>query len=164
MVDDRSFLIWLNRLSENHELDKLLYENPHFALNISQAREIIRLLTVQEGPVLQDDVNAMWENIALFERVHQSKFRIRRYHQVLKYAAIVVFVLTLSTLGYWKLKQNVSHQWYAFRSDKTAQQSKLILASGKEINLMKDESTIKVNEQGRHPDQQRQSHFFVQHQ
>ncbi len=148
MVDDRSFLIWLNRLSENHELDKLLDENPHFALNISQAREIIRLLTVQEGPVLQDDVNAMWENIALFERVHQSKFRIRRYHQVLKYAAIVVFVLTLSTLGYWKLKQNVSHQWYAFRSDKTAQQSKLILASGKEINLMKDESTIKVNEQG----------------
>lgn len=148
MVDDRNFLDWLNHLSENHELDKLLDENPHFALTISKAREIIRLLTMQEEPVLQDDVNAMWENIARFDQAYQSKFRIRRYHQLLKYAAAVVFVLIFSTLGYWKIKRDESHQWYAFSSDRTVQQSKLILASGKEIDLMKDESTIKVNEQG----------------
>ncbi|MCX6222620.1 MAG: FecR domain-containing protein [Bacteroidia bacterium] len=148
MVDDRNFLIWLNHLSENHELDKLLDENPHFAINISQAREIIRLLTVQEEPVLQDDINAMWENIARFDQTYQSKFRIRRYYQMLKYAAAVIFVLIFSTLGYWKIKRDESHQWYAFSSDKIVQQSKLILASGKEINLMKDESTIKVNALG----------------
>jgi ferric-dicitrate binding protein FerR (iron transport regulator) len=148
MVDDRNFLIWLNHLSENHELDKLLDENPHFAYNINQAREIIKLLNVQEEPVFQDDINAMWENIARFDRVHQSKFRIRRYNQQLKYAAVIVFVLMLSALGYWKIKQDVSRQMYAFRSDKIVQQSKLILASGKEIDLKKDESTIQVNEQG----------------
>ena len=148
MVEDRNFLIWLNRLSENHELDKLLDENPHFAIKINQAREIIRLLKVQEEPVLQDNINAMWESIARSDRVHQSKFRIRRYNRLLKYAAAVVFLLMLSTFGYLKLKQQESHKMYAFRSDETVEQSKLILASGREIDLKKDESTIKVNEQG----------------
>ena len=148
MVDDRNFLVWLNHLSENHELDKLLDENPHFALKISQAREIISLLKVQEEAVLQDDINAMWENISRFDRAHRTMFSIKRYHQLLKYAAIVVFVLMLSALGYWKMKQEVSNVMYAFRSDNTVQHSKLILASGKEIDLKKDESTIKVNEQG----------------
>jgi hypothetical protein len=148
MVDDRNFLVWLNHLSENHELDKLLDQNPHFAHNINQAREIIKLVNVQEEPVFQDDINAMWENIARFDQAHQSKFMIRRYNQLLKYAAVIVFVLMLSALGYWKIKQDVSRQMYVFRSDKTVQQSKLILASGREIDLKKDESTIKVNEQG----------------
>ncbi len=148
MVDDRNFLIWLNHLSENHELDKLLDENPHFAIKINQAREIIRLLKVQEEPVLQDDINAMWENIARFDRVHQSKFRIRRYNELLKYAAAVVIVLMLATFGYLKVKQVESPQWYTFKPDTSVQQSKLILASGKEINLKNDESSITVNAQG----------------
>ncbi|MCK9638375.1 MAG: FecR domain-containing protein [Prolixibacteraceae bacterium] len=148
MVDDRNFLIWLSHLSETQELDKLLDENPHFALKIREAKEIIRLLAVQEEPVLQEDVNAMWENIARFDRTYQSGFTIRRYHYRLKYAAAVLIILMLSTLGYWKIKQVESPQWYTFKPDTTVQQSRLILASGKEINLKKDESTISVNAKG----------------
>ena len=147
MVEDRNFLIWLNRLSENHELDRLVRENPSFALKVNQAREMIHLLMVKEEPVMPEDIYAMWEKIALFERSNKPEIGIRNFHTFLRYAAVVVFVLMLSTFGYWKMEQNEKKQWFSLQAGKTAQQSKLILSSGEEIDLRRDESTIKVNAQ-----------------
>ncbi len=147
MVEDRNFLIWLNGLSKNHELDKFVRENPSFALKVNQAREMIHLLKVKEEPVMTEEIYAIWEKIALFECSNKPKTGIRNFQSVLKYAAIIVFVLMLSTFGYWKMKQKEEKQWFSLQAGKTAQQSKLILSSGEEIDLKRDESTVKVNAQ-----------------
>jgi len=147
MVEDRDFLIWLNCLSKNHELDKLVRENPSFALKVNQAREMIHLLKVKEEAVMPEDINDIWEKIELFERSNKPKIGIRNFQSILKYAAIVVFVLMLSTFGYWKLKQKEEKQWFSLQAGKTAQQSRLILSSGEEIDLKRDESTIKISAQ-----------------
>lgn len=147
MVDDRDFLVWLNALSKNHELDKLVRENPSFALKVNQAREMINMLKVKEEPVMPEDIYAIWEKIELFERSNKPKIGIRNFQSILKYAAIVVFVLMFSTFGYWKMKQKEEKQWFSLQAGKTAQQSRLILSSGEEIDLKRDESTIKVNAQ-----------------
>ena len=147
MVEDRDFLIWLNALSKNHELDRLVRENPSFALKVNQAREMFHLLKVKEEPVMPEDIYAIWEKIELFERSNKPKIGIRNFQSFLKYAAVVVFVLMLSTFGYWKMKQNEEKQWFSLQAGKTTQQSKLILSSGQEIDLRRDESTIKVNAQ-----------------
>jgi len=147
MVDDRNFLIWLSHLSENQELDALVHEHPQFARKVSQAREMILLLKVKEAPVLQDDIYSIWENIVQVDRADQSSLKIRKYHKFIKYAAAVIFVMMLSSLGYWKILSNNKHQVYVFQTNKPIQQSRLILSSGKEIDLKKDESTVKVNAQ-----------------
>jgi transmembrane sensor len=147
MVDDRDFLVWLNHFSENQEFDKLIDENPQFARRISQAQEIVKLLTVKGEPVLQDDIYSMWEKIDRLDRSHQSSLKIKKYHLLLKYAAAVLLVLLSSTFGYLLLSHQEAPLWYVFKTDKTMQQSRLILSSGKEIDLKNDESSIKVNAQ-----------------
>jgi hypothetical protein len=147
MLEDRDFPIWLKRLSENHELDKLVVENPQFALKVRHAREIIMLLGVKEEPVIQDDIFDMWGKIYQFDQIHQSKIRIRRSRQFLKYAAAILFMMMLTTAGYWKFKKEENFKWYAFKEGPTTGQSRLILSTGEEIDLKKDESSIKVNAQ-----------------
>jgi hypothetical protein len=147
MVDDRNFLLWLNHQFENHELDKLFINNPQFARKVSQAREIILLLSENEVQVSQDDVNSIWENIFQFDRSYQIRLRNMKYQNFLKYAAAIIFVLMLSALGYWKIRSEKEHQWYAFKNDQSALQSRLILSSGEEIDLKKNESTIRLNTQ-----------------
>ena len=147
MLEDRDFPIWLKHLSENQELDKLVEDYPLFAIKVRHAREIIMLLGVKEEPVIQDDIYDMWGKIHQVDQTHQSKIRIRRYHHFLKYAAAIVFVMILTTAGYWKFKMDKTFQWYALKPGKIMQQSRLILSTGEEIDLKKDESTIKVNAQ-----------------
>ena len=147
MVDDREFLIWLNRVSENHELDKLVHENPQFALRVSRAREIFHQLIVKEESVLQEDIYSMWENIVQFDHSYRTQNRIRNYARFLKYAALILFLLLFSALGFWKLKQGNENQYYAFQSGRAVQQSRLILSSGEVIDLKKDESSVRVNAQ-----------------
>ncbi len=147
MMDDRNFLIWLNRQSENHEWDQLVRDHPQFAKKVNQAREMILLLSENEGHISQDDVNSIWDNISQFEQSFQSRRGIISSLPLLKYAAALVLLLATSMLGYWKLKQPDAFHLYAFQSRIPSQQSRLILSSGEEIDLKKNESTIKVSAQ-----------------
>ncbi len=147
MLEDRDFPIWLKHLSENLELDQLVDDYPQFALKVRQAREIIMILGVKEEPVIQDDIYDMWGKIYQVDQTHQSKIKTRRYHKFLRYAATIVFVMMLTTAGYWKFKKDETFQWYTLKPGTMMRQSRLILSTGEEIDLKKDESTIKVNAQ-----------------
>lgn len=147
MLEDRDFPVWLKHLSENHELSRLVDENPQFADKVRQARELMMFLNVKEEPVFKDEIYAMWEKISEAEMAHQSRLRIIRTRRYLKYAAAIVFVLMMSTFGYWELNKETVFQWASLHPGTTIQHSRLILSSGEEIDLKKDESVVKVNAQ-----------------
>lgn len=145
MLEDRDFPVWLKHLSENQELNSLIDQNPSFARKISQAREIIRLISPKEEPVRQDDILLVWERVTEFELANRSALRRRRYLGFFRYAAILVLALLLTSVAYWRLTKEDAFEWSAFRSDQAVQQSRLILSSGEEIVLKKDESIVKVS-------------------
>ncbi len=145
LVDDQDFLLWLNRHSENHQLNKLVGESPQFALKVRKAREIILLIKVKEESVLQDDIYSLWEKVEEFDKLKRSGKGIRHFRVFLRYAAAIVIVMMLSTIVFWKLKQNEEYVWVASDAARVAEQSTLILSTGEEIDLKKDESSIRVN-------------------
>lgn len=147
MLEDRDFPVWLKHQSENNDLTRLMEQNPQFSHKVSQAREIIRLISPNEVPVQKEDIFSVWGKITEFDLAHQSALRTRSYYGILKYAAVLIFALLLGSLGYWRLTKEETFEWSAFRADTTLQQSKLILSSGEEIDLKQVESIIKVNAQ-----------------
>jgi transmembrane sensor len=147
MLEDRDFPVWLKHLSENHELSRLVDDNPQFAYKVRQAKEIIMILNVKEEPVFKNEIYAMWAKISEVDFDHQSQLRTRRIRGYFKYAAAVVFVLMLSALGYWELNKEPVFQWASNEAPATNKQSRLILSTGEEIDLKKDDSVIKVSAQ-----------------
>lgn len=147
MLEDRDFPVWLKHLSENQELSRLVDDNPKFAYKVRQAKEIIMILNVKEEPVFKDEIYAMLAKISEVDVDHQSQLRTRRIRGYFKYAAAVVFVLMLSALGYWELNKETVFQWASNEAPTAIKQSRLILSTGEEIDLKKDESVIKVSAQ-----------------
>lgn len=147
MVEDRGFLRWLNRHSENHELDRLMHDHPQFARKVGMARKMLQLLNVKEESVPQEDIHAIWENILVVDQSGKSVRRIGFFRSFLKYAAAVVLVVSLVSVVLWQLQERSVKKWYAFKPVQTTQQSRLILSSGEVIDLKKDESSIRVNAQ-----------------
>lgn len=147
MLEDRDFPVWLKHLSDNQELSRLVDDNPQFAYKVRQAKEIIMILNVKEEPVFKDEIYAMLAKISEVDVDHQSQLRTRRIRGYFKYAAAVVFVLMLSALGYWELNKETVFQWASNEAPTAIKQSRLILSTGEEIDLKKDESVIKVSAQ-----------------
>lgn len=147
MLEDRDFPVWLKHLSENHDLSRLVDEHPKFAFKVRQAKEIIMLLNVKEDPVFKDEIYVMWEKISEVDLDYQAQSRIRRFRGYLKYVAAAVFLLLFSTYAYWELNKESVFQWVSTAPGTSIRQSRLILSSGEEIDLKKDESVIRVSSQ-----------------
>lgn len=147
MVDDQRFLLWLNRHSENHELDRLFHDHPQFARKVGLARKMLQLLNVKEESVPQEDIHAIWENILVVDQEGKGVRRLGFFRNMLKYAAVLLLAVSLVSLVFWQLQEKQVKKWYAFKPVQTTQQSRLILSSGEVIDLKKDESSIRVNAQ-----------------
>jgi len=146
LLEEKSFISWVINQENNTEWDRFLESNPEFRSKAKKAREIIHLLQDRYEVLDENSVLEIWKNIDQYEQQYKQKVRKLKIRRRLSWAASVLLVISLGTFGYLYL--NESDHRYQFVSSDAPQNSeaRMVLSTGEEIALKKDNSTIAMND------------------
>lgn len=147
LLEDKSFISWILREENNLEWQKFLEANPGFRPKAKKAREIIFLLKDKYDILDENSILEIWKNIDKYEQQYKHKERKLKIRRRLSWVASVILVISLGTFGYLYL--NVKEQGYQFVSSDSQQinEARMVLSTGEEIALKKDNSTIAMNDE-----------------
>ena len=135
----------------NDEWDSFLCKYPDFNIKAQKAKEIVLLLKDKYDEPAREDVLIMWQNIERYNTVYKKKSktlllkRTSLLKKVFRYAAMLFMIVTIGTMAYWYFAG--SNQRYQFASGDSIPknwEAKLVLPSGEEVRLKKDNSSIVI--------------------
>lgn len=144
LLEEKSFITWVLQEDNKPEWDKFLESNPGFHSKINKSREIIHLLKDRYDVLDPDSILEIWKNIDEFERQYLKKVRKTDFRRTLSWAASFLLIVSLGIVGYFLVKEKA----YQFTSTDIIQSddARMILSTGEEIALKKDNSTITLND------------------
>jgi len=146
LLEEKSFISWVINQENNTEWEQFLESNPEFRSKAKKAREIIQLLQDRYEVLDEDSILEIWKNIDKYELQYSRKVRKLKFRRRLSWAASVLLIVSLGTFGYLYLYEK--EQGYRFVSSDVQQSSeaRMVLSTGEEIALKKDNSTIAMND------------------
>jgi ferric-dicitrate binding protein FerR (iron transport regulator) len=146
LLEEKSFISWVLKQENSAEWEKFLESNPGFRSKAKKAREIIHLLQDRYEVLDENSVLEIWKNIDKYEQQYKQKVRKLKTRRRLSWAASVLLLVSLGTFNYLYL--NEKKQGYRFVSADAPQSSeaRMVLSTGEEIALKKDNSTIALND------------------
>ncbi|WP_372948476.1 FecR family protein [Mariniphaga sp.] len=146
LLEEKSFISWVLNQENNTEWERFVESNPGFRSKAKKAREIIHMLQDRYEVLDENSVLEIWKNIDKYEQQYKQKIRRLKIRRRLSWAASVLLVVSLGTFGYLYL--NEKDQGYQFVTSDLQQNSKarMVLSTGEEIALKKDNSTIALND------------------
>jgi ferric-dicitrate binding protein FerR (iron transport regulator) len=146
LLEEKSFISWVLKQENSAEWEKFLESNPGFRSKAKKAREIIHLLQDRYEVLDENSVLEIWKNIDKYEQQYKQKVRKLKFRRRLSWAASVLLIVSLGTFGYLYLSEK--DQGYRFVSADAPQSSeaRMVLSTGEEIALKKDNSTIALND------------------
>ena len=116
-----------------------------------KARKIIEILHDSYEDLSDQEILDLWQNIERFDTLVSAKRNRRFIYSLLRYAAVFLLLITAGTLGWLHFGQDLKTETFRF-SDAVAVpeggESRLILHSGEEIALQRDNSSIKIRDTG----------------
>ncbi|MCL4482376.1 MAG: FecR domain-containing protein [Bacteroidetes bacterium] len=146
LIGNRDFVTWVLQGKNQKEWEVLLAESPEFQSTVKKARKIVELLRDRHDSLGEDDILAIWKNIESFENKIRNRSRLIKMQRFLRYAAILVVALLISSTGIWMIYQN--QKGYVFSTSletETGTQSRLFLSNGTTVDLKKENSKIALN-------------------
>ena len=81
LIEDKKFISWVLRGTQNHEWRNFLEKNDVFRSRAKKAREIILLLRDKYDVLDEDSILELWKNISRYDHLHKQKYwrlKIRR--------------------------------------------------------------------------------------
>jgi len=145
LLEDKEFISWALYGIHKNEWNSFLAEHPDFSNTAQKAKEIVFLLKDRYDELDRGDVLTMWQNIERYNTVHQKKGKTLLLKKVFRYAAIIFMIVTIGTTAYWYFAG--SNQRFKFASGDSILkngEAKLVLPSGEEVRLKKDNSSIVI--------------------
>ncbi len=146
LIEDKQFIGWVLKGYNSSKWEEFIKTNPEINTKIKQAKEIILLLRDSYEVMDEESLLTMWKNIDHFEQQHTKKIRLIKIRKTLSWAASILLILSLGTLGYFNL--NNKHKGYEFAATETLSQNNnaiIILPDGEEIILTSKSSSISMN-------------------
>ena len=143
LLDDRDFISWVLHGTRQKDWEAFLNENHDLRGRALKAKKIISLLKDTGEELTEENILDLWHHIDRFDNQHRPAGRVIRLRTLFRVAAVFLLVTTLGAVGYFYL--SVQPQPYEFVSDdpgKTGGDARLVLSTGDEISLKKDNSSI----------------------
>ncbi len=146
LLEEKSFISWVLNQENNTEWERFMESNPEFRSKAKKAREIIHMLQDRYDVLDENSVLEIWKNIDKYEQQYKQKIRRLKFRRRLSWAASVLLIVSLGALSYLYLSEK--DKGYQFVSSDTPQSSeaRMVLSTGEEIALKKDNSTIALND------------------
>ncbi len=146
LLDDREFISWALHCTHHKEWENFFGENPEFRNRALKARKIISLLKETGEDLTDENILDLWQHIDRFDNLHHPVKKVVRLGTVFRYAAIFLFVTALSIAVYiFVTTSPAKYQFASGDPGKTSGDAWLILSTGDEINLKKDNSSIALS-------------------
>jgi len=145
LLDDREFISWALYGIHKNEWNSFLSKHPDFFNEAQKAKEIVLLLKDSYDELNEGDILTMWQNIERFDTIQQKKGKTQFLRKIFRYAAVLLAFVTIGATAYWYFA--CSNQKYVFASGVSILkngEAKLVLPSGKEVHLKRDNSTIVI--------------------
>lgn len=150
-IEDDKFIKWV--YNEDEELNSYwldyIRRNPEKRKEIEAASLILRELKPKQDNISREEILKLQDSILQKLDGSQQQYSSRNIlFTVFKYAAAVIIIITLGTLGLFKYNiiQLAKNTPPSFQIEDEA---KLILSDGNKINLIGDESKIEYNVEGK---------------
>ena len=146
LLGSRDFVAWLIRGKNKQEWEAFQDENPEFKSTVNHARKILELLCDRHDHLNDDDLLKIWKNIESFEDQIRNHKRHIKLYKVMRYAALLIFVVSVGFAGYWGFHRNQKMYVYTLPAvSGTGHQSRLHLSNGTTVDLEKENSKIALN-------------------
>jgi transmembrane sensor len=143
LLEEKEFIGWLLDGNNEQIWESFMVENPGFKFKVNKAQEIIDMLRDRHDHLSDDDLLQIWKNIESFDEQVRNRKRLIRLHSVMRYAAMLIVILSLSSAGYWIYnKQLKPYHYTAVALIGTCNQSHLILSNGTTVDLEKENSRV----------------------
>ena len=146
LLDEKSFVEWVLHKQKNREWEKFIEENPDFRNKVNQARKIILLLRDKYETLDEKSVMELWKKISHFEKQQSEKRRKLTIHRWVSRAAVLLLLVSLGTFGYFYFTDQDAGYQFKTSSETTGDEARMVLSTGEEIALKKDNSTIALND------------------
>jgi ferric-dicitrate binding protein FerR (iron transport regulator) len=146
LLEEKSFISWVLKKENNTEWGRFMESNPGFRSKAKKAREIIHLLQDRYEVLDENNVLEIWKNIDKYEQQYKQKVQKLEIRRRLSWAASVLLVISLGTFGYLYLNEKEQSYRFASSDESQSSEARMVLSTGEEIPLKKDNSTITLND------------------
>jgi len=145
LLEDKEFIGWLLYENNKQIWETFIAENPGFKCKVNKAQEIIDMLRDHHDHLSDDDLIQIWKNIESFDEQFRNRKRLIRLYSVMRYAAMLIVILSLGSAGYWIYNKQLKPYHYHYLTNAltgTNNQSHLILSNGRTVDLEKEDSRV----------------------
>lgn len=147
LLEENSFISWVLKQENNTEWERFMESNPGFRSKAKKAREIIHMLQDRYDVLDENSILEIWKNIDLYDQQYKKKVRRLVIRQRLSWAASVLFLVALGTLGFLYLNEKDNGYKFVSSVAPESSEARMVLSTGEEIALKKDNSTIALNDE-----------------
>jgi transmembrane sensor len=134
------------RGKHHKEWSDFLIENPEFRSRVNNAQKILDLLRDSHDHLSDDDLLRIWKNIENFDDEKRNRNWKSRLRTVMRYAAVLIVALSVSSAGYWVFFRHQKSYVYTTATDAgPGNQSRLLLSNGTTVDIETDNSKIALN-------------------
>ena len=145
LLEDKVFISWVLNGNKNDEWNTFIKNNPEINHRVQKARSIILLLRDKYEVLDEDSVLLLWQKIDGFDKLYQEKVRRIKTRRTLSWAASILMIIALGTIGYYINYQKSAYEFSATEISKDINEARLVLSDGESIDLQNDNSTVSLS-------------------
>ena len=142
-IENPEFIAWVLRGKNQKEWESFLHLNPEYKATIKKARILVELLRDRYDHLSEEEILGIWKNIDKFDNQYKERRRSFSPNKLLRYAAIMIFLLSVGTIGFWLFNQpKQSYQFVSNNQNQAKSHSYITLSNGKVVELNKETSKV----------------------
>jgi ferric-dicitrate binding protein FerR (iron transport regulator) len=143
LIENPEFIAWVLRGKNQKEWESFLLLNPEYKTNVKKARILVELLRDRYDHLSEGEILDIWKNIEKFDEQYQKGLRSFIPYKLLRYAAILILLISVGTIGFWLFNQQENSYQFASDSQNQAKsQSHITLSNGTVVELDKENSKV----------------------
>jgi transmembrane sensor len=146
LLEEKSYISWVLHNERNREWERFIEKHPDFRHTADKARKIILLLRDKYDELDEDSVLELWKKINKYDHSHRQKRRKITIRRRLSWAASILLIVSIGTIGYLYLREKEQGYQFAMIAEPAGSEARMVLSTGEEIALKKDHSSIALND------------------
>lgn len=151
LLDDPLFISYSLHGHGREKWEHLMKESQEFSINVTKAREVIKLLMDSHDDMPENDVARLWQKINHYDRLISVSRRRRQIYSLVRYAAVFLIVIASGFAVRYYFNDNSRPQEFIFSYSDVAPrntEARLILPGGDEVLLGRDNPNVEVSKSG----------------